>query len=129
MRELASELPEGVDWAMNLGCFDFYPSLSGKGNAVRYLQSKWDVQPDECACLFDDDNDLPMAECCGSHLLPALTSDSVRRAALEHPAWWVAPSAGQGVFADEECLERLLERVRREKAEDAQLQAAEAVVG
>ena len=124
-----AELPEGVDWAMNLGKYDFYPRASGKGNVVAYLQGKFGVSKAESVCLFDDDNDLPMAECCGSHLLPALTSDSVRRAALEHPAWWVAPSAGQGVFAVEECLERLLERVRREKAEDAQLQAAEAVVG
>ena len=100
---------------MNLGCFDFYPSLSGKGNAVRYLQSKWDVQPDECACLFDDDNDLPMAAHCGAaHLLPGLTSASVEIMASKHPGWRVASAAGQGPFATEECLEALLARAREE---------------
>lgn len=62
--------------------------------------------------------------CTGAQLLPGLTSDSVARAAAENPAWEVAPSAGQGVFAVEECLERLLERVRREKAEAAAEEAA-----
>ena len=100
---------------MNLGKFDFYPSLSGKGNVVAYLQAKFGVAPDECACLFDDDNDLPMARRCGVHLLPGLTSKSVERAALEHPEWYVPPHAGQGVFAIEECLAQLLERVRQEK--------------
>jgi len=104
--------PESVDWAMNLGKYDFFPAASGKGNAVAYLQAKWGVAPDECACLFDDDNDLPMARQCGLQLLPGLTSDSVRRAAMEHPEWHVAASAGQGVFAIEECLEMLLQRVR-----------------
>ena len=35
---------------------------------------------------------------------------------MEHPEWQVASRSGQGVFAIEECLELLLERVRREKA-------------
>ena len=73
------------------------------------------VSAAESACLFDDDNDLPMAQQCGVQLLPGLTSKSVERAAAEHPEWHVAPSAGQGVFAIEECLELLLARVRREK--------------
>mmetsp|Transcript_33085 Transcript_33085/g.104025 ORF Transcript_33085/g.104025 Transcript_33085/m.104025 type:complete len:333 (+) Transcript_33085:68-1066(+) len=110
------ELPAGVSWAMNLGKYDFYPALSGKGNAVSYLQAKHGVAAAESACLFDDDNDLPMAERCGVHLLPGLTSASVAHAAEAHPDWYVAPSAGQGVFAVEECLERLLARVRAEKA-------------
>ena len=114
-----AELPEGVDWAMNLGKYDFYPRASGKGNVVAYLQEKFGVTPDECACLFDDDNDLPMAQRCGTHLLPGLTSDSVARAAMEHPEWQVASRSGQGVFAIEECLEQLLERVRREKSGSA----------
>ena len=53
---------------------------------------------------------------------PAPTCDPTRdrlqvaHAAEAHPDWYVAPSAGQGVFAVEECLERLLARVRAEKA-------------
>lgn len=111
---LAADLPDGIDWAMNLGKFDFFPSASGKGNVVAYLQGKFGVAQEESACLFDDDNDLPMAQKCSIHFLPGLTSKSVERAALEHPEWVVAPSAGQGVFAIEECLETLLERARRE---------------
>jgi len=99
------------------GKFDFFPSTTGKGNAVAYLQGEFGVSPEESVCLFDDDNDLPMAERCGIHYLPGLTSSSVERAAAEHPEWHVASRAGQGVFAIEECLERLLERVRREQGE------------
>lgn len=112
---ISSQLPSGVDWAMNLGKYDFYPALSGKGNVVAYLQGKFGVAEAECACLFDDDNDLPMAQRCGAHYLPGLTSDSVSRAAMEHPSWIVPPNEGTGVFAIETCLEQLLERVRREK--------------
>uniref|UniRef100_A0A7S2CXT3 Sucrose phosphatase-like domain-containing protein n=1 Tax=Haptolina brevifila TaxID=156173 RepID=A0A7S2CXT3_9EUKA len=111
---IAAHLPEDVDWAMNLGKFDFFPAASGKGNVVKYLQEHFSVSPDECACLFDDDNDLPMARQCITRMLPGLTSDSVRRAALENPDWFVASKAGQGVFAIEECLEELLRRVRGE---------------
>ena len=83
---IESKLPEGVTWAMNLGKFDFFPALSGKGNVVSYLQQKFGVRPEESACLFDDDNDLPMAEGCAIHLLPGLTSDSVRRAPVRSNA-------------------------------------------
>lgn len=121
---IAANLPDGVDWAMNLGKYDFFPRVSGKGNAVAYLQNKWGVSAEESCCLFDDDNDIAMANKCGMHLLPGLTSDSVKRAAAEHPEWMVADAAGQGVFAIEECLEKLLERVRRDKAEDAAEKAA-----
>ena len=47
---------------------------------MAYLQRQFGLSPDECACLFDDDNDLPMAHRCGSHYLPGLTSASVSRA-------------------------------------------------
>jgi 3-deoxy-D-manno-octulosonate 8-phosphate phosphatase KdsC-like HAD superfamily phosphatase len=83
---------------------------------VAYLQRKHGLTANECACLFDDDNDLPMAEQCGTHMLPALTSASVRAAAAANPGWAVSSRAGQGVFAVEECLATLLERARREKA-------------
>ena len=108
---------------MNLGKYDFFPAASGKGNVVAYLQQKWGLAPEECACLFDDDNDLPMALRCGQKLLPGLTSASVERAAAENPEWEVASCAGQGVFAIEECLERLLRRVREA---DTALPAADA---
>lgn len=112
----SGEVPAGIDWAMNLGKYDFFPAASGKGNVVAYLQRKFGFAPDECAALFDDDNDLPMAARCGQQLLPGITSKSIERAAAENPAWVVAPSAGQGVFAFEECVEALLQRVRSEKS-------------
>jgi len=48
-----------------------------------------------------------------------LSRDQVRRAAAENPSWQVASNAGEGVFAIEALLERLLRRVRAEKAEGA----------
>ncbi len=114
---IAESLPPGIDWAMNLGKYDFFPAKSGKGNAVAYLQDRYGLRADECACLFDDDNDLPMARRCGTCMLPGLTSASVRRAALEHPDWRVARKVDQGVFAIEELLEELLAQVRAERKE------------
>jgi 3-deoxy-D-manno-octulosonate 8-phosphate phosphatase KdsC-like HAD superfamily phosphatase len=101
--------PSVIGSAENLGKVDFFPALCGKGNAVKYLQAKFGVRPAECAALFDDDNDLPMAAECAVHLLPALTSDSVVSAVRVNPAWRVAERCGQGVFAIEELLEALLE--------------------
>jgi len=31
----------GIGHAMNLGMYDFFPIRAGKGQAVRYLQTKW----------------------------------------------------------------------------------------
>ena len=84
---------------------------------MRYLQQRYGLAPEQCVALFDDDNDLPMARQCGTQLLPGLTSKSVARAAAEHPGWQVASRKGQGVFAIEELLEGLLQRVRRERRE------------
>ena len=50
-----AELPAEVDWATNLGKFDFYPRASGKGNAVGYLQRKHGLAPAQCVALFDED--------------------------------------------------------------------------
>lgn len=120
LKVIGAELPAQVDWAMNLGKYDFYPRASGKGNAVAYLQRRYGLAPEQCVALFDDDNDLPMARRCeGGQLLPGLTSKSVARAALEHPEWKVAARAGQGVFAIEELLESLLEQVRSERRVEA----------
>jgi hydroxymethylpyrimidine pyrophosphatase-like HAD family hydrolase len=58
---------------MNLGMYDFFPSLAGKGPVVRFLQAKWGLKRDECIALFDDDNDIKMVQevrvhpgCCSS---------------------------------------------------------------
>merc|ERR1719416_272281 len=102
---------------MNLGKYDFYPAPSGKGNAVAYLQELFGLCSDECVAFFDDDNDLPMADRCGVHMLPGLTSESVRQAAAATPTWEVASCAGQGVFAVEELLEKLLKRIQGVQSE------------
>ena len=128
---IAAQLPEGIDWAMNLGKFDFFPAASGKGNVVKYLQEKFGVSEGESVCLFDDDNDLPMARRCGTCMLPGLTSASVRRAALEHPDWRVATKVDQGVFAIEELLEELLAHEPAERSSalvDVLLQLVEAAL-
>lgn len=117
---IESALPTGVSWAMNLGKYDFYPSAAGKGNAVKYLQERFGISKSETACLFDDDNDLCMAEQCGTHWLPGLTSRSVVFEAAIHPSWHVAKKAGQGVFAIEECLEALLYRAEAEQQQQQQ---------
>ncbi|KAG8470245.1 hypothetical protein KFE25_008666 [Diacronema lutheri] len=97
-----------IGCSINLGKFDFYPASCGKGNAVRYLQAKLGLPKADSAALFDDDNDLPMAEECDQQFLPALTSDSIVAAVRAHPQWRVAARCGQGVFAVEELLEALL---------------------
>jgi len=120
---IRTSLPDDVSCATNLGKYDFYPSVAGKGGAVSYLQKLFGVSESETAALFDDDNDLPMAERCGIHMLPGLTSDSVKAAAIcEQPGWYVANTVGQGVFAIEECLEVLLERARVDSGRRQQLQ-------
>jgi len=113
--KIESALPADISWATNLGHFDFYPSAAGKGEAVVYLQKKFGITRSETACLFDDDNDLPMAKQCGIQMLPGLTSESVEAAAARHPSWQIAEAAGQGVFAIEECLEAILQRVKEEQ--------------
>ena len=35
---IEAQMPASLDWAMNLGKFDFFPSASGKRGAVAYLQ-------------------------------------------------------------------------------------------
>lgn len=67
-----------------------------------------------------------MAEQCGTHWLPGLTSRSVEFEAAFHPSWHVATKAGKGVFAIEECLEALLYRAELEQQEEKQQQQQQA---
>lgn len=106
-----SKIPQGVSVNSNLGKTDLFPSLAGKANAVKYLQKKYGIEQLETACLFDDDNDLLMAEQCGLHFLPSLTSFSIKNAVSHNPSWYVPKTVGQGIFATEECLEAILARV------------------
>lgn len=106
----------GIGHAMNLGMYDFFPKVAGKGNTVRYLKEKWGFTDDECVALFDDDNDIPMARECATGYLPSITSESVRSKIEHEKGWNVAKAAGTGVFATEEILEKLLLQVTAEAA-------------
>lgn len=115
LQEMISKIPHGISVNSNLGKTDFFPTLAGKANAVMHLQKKFGIDILETVCLFDDDNDLLMAEQCGVHLLPSLTSFSIKNAVSRNPSWFVPKAVGQGVFATEECLEKLLSRVMTEQ--------------
>ena len=118
------EMPDGVSANTNLGKIDFFPAGAGKANAVRHLLKRFGIDRSETACLFDDDNDLQMAEeCGGARMLPSLTSHSVRRAADENPGWYLPRTVGQGVFATEECLEVLLERAKSERRREEDVES------
>jgi len=113
MQEFLASLDElksrGIGHAMNLGCYDFFPLAAGKGNVVQYLQRRWQVTSTDCVALFDDDNDLPMTQHCATGFLPWVHSDSVRKRLPLEPSWHLASTAGDGVFATEEILGRILE--------------------
>lgn len=111
LQEALSDMPSGLSFNSNLGKTDIYPTNAGKANTVKYLQKKFGIHRLETACLFDDDNDLLMARECGIHALPSLTSFSIKSAVDQNPSWYIPETVGQGVFATEECLEKLLESV------------------
>lgn len=100
-------MPPGVSCAQNLGKFDFFPDISGKGNAVEYLLAELGVSKDDAVALFDDENDLPMANACGHACVMRCTHESIAAHLPKNPHWHVATETG--VLATEEILEMLLE--------------------
>ena len=52
------DIPEGLQWAFNLGHADVFPSTSGKENAAKYLMERFDADPSSSFLLCDDDNDI-----------------------------------------------------------------------
>ena len=109
--EEATLSARGIAHAMNLGMFDFFPALAGKGPAVQFLQAKWGFKAEECIALFDDDNDLKMVDQCGVGMLPGITSESVKQRLDSEPSWALARGSGTGVFATEELLQAILDEV------------------
>mmetsp|Transcript_9668 Transcript_9668/g.17004 ORF Transcript_9668/g.17004 Transcript_9668/m.17004 type:complete len:306 (+) Transcript_9668:119-1036(+) len=95
-------LPSEITMTTNLGKFDFFPSVSGKGNAVRHYLALHGLKPDQAVALFDDENDLPMAEAVGSCFVLQTTHDSVTQALSDNPKWRLATKTG--VLAAEEAL-------------------------
>jgi len=100
-------MPPGVTCAQNLGKYDFFPDISGKGNAVEYLLAKLGVSKDDAVALFDDENDLPMANACGHACVMRCTHESIAAHLPENPHWHIASETG--VLATEEILEMILE--------------------
>ena len=59
---------------------DVYFSIRNKGRAVAHLCSAHGIRPEQVACLFDDINDLEMAQGCGVRcLLPRTASPMFTR--------------------------------------------------
>ena len=83
--------PSGLATSVNLGCIDFYPSISGKRNACHYLATKFAANPDvdllskAAVCICDDDNDLEMALSCRHAFIPGITSESMKETIHDNP--------------------------------------------
>lgn len=56
----------GLSSSFNLGKADIYPRTSGKATALSRLLPRLFLHPSQCVVLFDDDNDLGMADLCAS---------------------------------------------------------------
>jgi len=110
---IANEMPSSLSQATNLGKYDFFPAVSGKGNAVKYYLDKYGLKSDEAVALFDDENDLPMSEVVADCFVLQSTHESVTRAIKANPHWVVAKEVG--VLAIENVLEKCLEKIRKEK--------------
>lgn len=104
-RLLQRELPSGLSSASNLGNTDIFPVISGKGNAVRYYLLTHGLSREDAVAMFDDENDLPMAEHVGRCFVLQATHPSVQRA-LQVNRHWVLSDA-VGVLAAEQVLTRL----------------------
>ncbi|MBI2463555.1 HAD family phosphatase [Candidatus Peregrinibacteria bacterium] len=102
LKNICIDLPRDISAARNLGKVDFYPQNSGKGNAVRYIMEKEHIKKEESIALFDDDNDLPMAEAVGTAMLPGISHESVHLALKKHPDWII--SKNKGILGTEEIL-------------------------
>ena len=83
--------PSGLATSVNLGCIDFYPSISGKRNACHYLATKFthnandDVLANAAVAVCDDDNDLEMALSCRHAFIPGITSESMKQTIRDNP--------------------------------------------
>lgn len=58
---------------------EVYFSIRNKGLAVTHLCSAHGIRPDQVACLFDDINDLEMAQACGVRCLMARAASPMFR--------------------------------------------------
>ena len=110
VKKALTKLPSGITCAQNLGKYDFFPTISGKGNAVRHLLEKLGLSRDNAVALFDDENDLPMANACSHACVMGCTHESIATHLQQNPHWHVAKQSG--VLATEEILQLLLDHVQ-----------------
>jgi len=105
-------LPEDLATSTNIGKYDFFPKVSGKGNAVRHYMEKFDIKPEEAVALFDDENDLPMADAVEHCYVMQATHHTIEKALETNPHWHQAK--GVGVIATEEVLQTLLDQCEKD---------------
>ncbi len=106
IQSIIQNFPKTITVRKNLGKIDFYPTLSGKGNAVKFILKRYKIKKTESLAIFDDDNDLPMAEAVGKVMISEVTSESVEKALKKHKNWIRAKE--RGILAIEELLEKAL---------------------
>lgn len=94
--------------ASNLGKIDFFPALSGKGNAVSYFLERNDLRKEDAVSIFDDENDLPMAYAVETCYVVQATHTAITDALRRNPSWNVAN--GTAVLATEEVLSTILKQ-------------------
>ena len=101
--------PVATDFARREHLDALYIKVKDKGLAALHFSERLGLEPAHLACLFDDVNDLPMAQVCGLRLL-------VRRAAsplLRRYAWSrgladYLTASPSGHYPIRECCELLL---------------------
>jgi hydroxymethylpyrimidine pyrophosphatase-like HAD family hydrolase len=103
---IRSAMPEVLQSASNLGKRDFFPAVSGKGNAARYFLERAGLGRQDAVALFDDDNDLPLAAAAGRCWCVQATHPAVAAALRANPDWRRADAPG--VLAAEQALSALL---------------------
>lgn len=97
----------GLACSFNLGKADVYPLASGKAPSVQRLMTRLFLDRAECAALFDDDNDVAMAELCAnrrfavsvthpnvqkvSHMLDSGASERTQKAPTNCGTWFPPP--------------------------------------
>lgn len=110
LEEAKRNLPSELSCSSNFGLTDFFPSRSGKRQAALYLaKEKFGIDPEFCAALCDDDNDIEMAEAVGHAFVTTFSSDSIARAARARPDHFTVASSSD-VKASEEVLSLALAR-------------------
>ena len=86
VEEVNAARPQALKASHNLGHADFYPTCSGKEGAAARLCEHFGVDSSETSAMFDDENDLGMANFVGGmRLVVGCACDAVSRAVEAAP--------------------------------------------